>query len=38
MHIRLRLDGAEGLSILRPLDERLFVAMRRSFGDAVAWA
>lgn len=38
MHIRLRVDGAEGLSILRPLDERLFVAMQRSFGDAVAWA
>ncbi len=36
--IRLVADGASGPSISRPLDERLFEAMRQSFGDAVAWA
>ena len=39
LRIRLR-DGdvtPGGLSISRPLDERLYQAMRRSFGDAVTW-
>jgi hypothetical protein len=37
--VGLRADGAaEPPSIVRPLDERLFEAMRRSFGDAVEWA
>jgi len=39
LRIRLR-DGdvtPDGLSISRPLDERLYQAMRRSFGDAVTW-
>jgi hypothetical protein len=39
--IRIRLrdgeDAPAGPSLSRPLDERLFEAMRRSFGDAVTW-
>ena len=40
LHIRLREsdDAPAGASISRPLDERLYQAMRRSFGDAVTWA
>jgi hypothetical protein len=40
LRIRLRAeDGAtDGQVILRPLDERLVAAMRRSFGGAVIWA
>lgn len=40
LRIRLRAGdgGPDGPTILRPLDERLFQAMRRSFGDAVTWA
>jgi hypothetical protein len=40
--LRIRLHDGEvtpgGLWISRPLDERLYQAMRRSFGDAVTWA
>ena len=40
LQIRLREDDnlPGGTPISRPLDERLFRAMRRSFGDAVPWA
>lgn len=31
-------ESGEGPSISRPLDERLFAAMRRSFGDEIRWA
>lgn len=40
LHIRLRENDnlPSGAPISRPLDERLYRAMRRSFGDAVPWA
>ena len=40
LRIRLR-EGNDipgGSAITRPLDQRLYQAMRRSFGDAVTWA